>query len=314
MPDNTTNFPELLDERTHKMGYYGFKPEKKYGKQGFCDVCHKNFILKVAFNDKFIYPEKTVWVGACPYCRSTIRMVDKMRPAKPLGGTITKVTKTPEGDHSVTRNHAYKWGLKAILGLRKYYKNQIRCTFWANGDNMMDDGLEGKRFYEYENEYYEYAVITMIREILASPVLSKYWWMTVEEIKADIGRSETMKKQFVFAIRALTSALIRYEEDNWDAFFGPAACLRATEEPGFKPHICNIGEISEWVRAHEKAITTFKTTRMPTEYETDDVLADAALEAEIDTIDHGIVKEDEVEVFDKSIDELEYGVDEIPDV
>lgn len=310
--DRETNFVELLDERQHKMGYYGFKVEKKYGKQGFCDSCHKNFILRIAFDDKFISSDKTVWIGACPHCGATIRMVDKMVPKVIMGTHPGHEAETVTGrDRTVTMS-AFKWALSAILALRKYYKNQVRCTFLVDTGNALED-TKSTKMYEYEREYYEYATNNMIRMIKGMPLLEECWWMTVEEITEYIQDSKEMRQEFVMDVKELINAIKTYEETNWDRFFGPEACMHMKEE-GFQPHVEDFKAMSEWTKTNSTMLTAFKTKRMPTEYETDDVLADAAIEKELDFMDETGHVMDENEEFDKSIDELEYGVDEIPDV
>ena len=312
-----TNYSELLDETQHKMGYYGFKPEKKYGKQGFCNSCHRNFVLRMAFYDKFTYPDKTVWIGSCPLCGASIRMVDKVAPPKTMimgthpgheGNATTAVT--PIIKATVVE---FRQTLSAIIGLRKYYKNQIRCTFLANGDNMIDDGLEDGQFYEYEREYYENVVITMIKTIKENPVLDEFWWKSVDETKATLEKDISKRSLFVNGVHKLIDAIKEYEEKNWDKFFGAEACMHVKED-GFQPHVEKYKEIGEWTKANQDIITTFKTTRMTTEYETDDVLAENEIEKEIESIDKAVQVMDEIEEKEKGLDELEYGVDEILDI
>lgn len=310
--DRETNFVELLDERQHKMGYWGFKVEKKYGKQGFCDACHKNFILRVAFNDKFIYSDKTVWIGSCPHCGASIRMTDKMVPKVIMGTHPGHEAETVTGrDRTVTMS-AFKWALRAILALRKYYKNQVRCMFLVDTGDVLED-TKSTKMYEYEREYYEYAINNMIRMIKGMPLLEECWWMTVEEISEYIEESKEMRQEFVMDVKELISAIKTYETTNWDRFFGPEACMQM-KEGDFQPHVEDFKAMSEWTKTNNTMLTAFKTKTMPTEYETDDVLADAAIEKELDFMDEAAHVMDENEEFDKGLDEIEYGVDEIPDV
>jgi len=318
--ETSTNYPELLDEQRHKMGYYGFRVEKKYGKQGFCDECHKNFVLKVAFDEKYVYPDKTVWTGACPYCGSTIRMVDKIMPMKIMGNHpgygVVRAEDVTGRDRSVTIS-AFKWALTAILGLRKYYKNQIRCTFLTNGDNMIDDGVEDNRFYEYEREYYEYDVVVMIKAIKEMPLLEECWWKNVDEIREYLGKDLKKRREFVKDVKALIEVIEDYEKKNWEKFFGAEACMHVNEE-GFQPHIEEFKVISEWTKSNSSMIWDFKTTRMPTEYETDEGFAGDDIEKEIDKMDKqiAIIEKDQamIKSKNKTLDELEFGIDEIPDV
>ena len=316
--ETSTNYPELLDDKQHKMGYYGFRPEKKYGKQGFCDTCNRNFVLKIAFNDKYIYPDKTVWIGACPHCGATIRMVDKIKSQAIMGmhPGYGKVTPATDRDRTVTMS-AFKWALTAILGLRKYYKNQIRCIFLTSGDSMIDDGVENNRFYEYEREYYEYNVVTMIKTIKELPLLEECWWKTVDEIKEYINGDVKKRKEFVACVKDLIDAVEDYEKKNWEKFFGAEACMHVNEE-GFQPHIENFNMISKWTKTNNTMLTEFKTTRMPTEYETDEVLESEEIEKEIERMDTRIVNEEKAQaILDKkakTLDELEFGIDAIPDV
>jgi len=325
MSDTITNFPELLDDKKHKMGYWGFKPERIYGKQGFCDTCKQNFILKQAFTEKYVYDEKnkTVWVGACPHCGSTIRMVDKMRATKVIQGShpghidVANVIKCDRTD-TVT---AFKWALSTLLGLRRFYKNQVRCTFMSDGNNMMDDGTEATKFYDYENEYYEYSVIMIIKALGNLSTLKECWFKTVAETKKWVGKSEERRIAFTQQVKRLAGMIEQFEEDNWEAFFGAEACAKIGAD--YKPHVKGYLELGEWAKMNESLIVNFKTTMMPLDYEGEDLIdkaGDADIEKEIEMNEWataGIETGESVmghRAYDKEMDELEFGVDEIPDV
>jgi hypothetical protein len=308
------------------MGYWGFKPERIYGKQGFCEACGKNFILKQALTDKYEYKEKgkIVWTGECPHCGNGLRMVDKIRGLKVIQGSHpghNDVATVIKCDRTDTIG-AYRWALSTILGLRKFYKNQVRCTFMSDGNNIVDDGTETTKFYDYENEYYEYSVITMIKALNNLSTLRECWFKTVLEIKKWVGKNAERRIAFTQQVKTLAGVIEQFEDDNWETFFGVEACVNVRD--GYRPHVKGYLELGEWAKMNEGLIVNFKTTIMPLEYEgaafVDDTDDASDIEKEIEMNEWataGIETGETVvghKAYDKEIDELEFGVDEIPDV
>lgn len=308
----------LQDEKRHRLTYYGFKPEVKYGKQGFCGSCHKNFVMKTALTDKFNYDGKTVWTGECPFCRNAFRIVDKELNTEPELVVPTEESFLANG----RRLSSFNWALQTLLGLRKFYKNEFRCIFLFDGDFLSDDGEESlKHFYPHERPYYSCIIALMIKTILENPLLAKYWFKTTTEIKEEIGTKAAAKTKFYAQVRVLLGAVKAFEDANWENFFGAQATLKAHEDPSFRVLVKGGEDLKAWLKLHKSEVDAFKTTIMPVDYEGDQLVdADDGLEAEIDANDAELVREEEAEAeamtteLANDLDSLEYGVSKEYDV
>ena len=183
---------------------------------------------------------------------------------------------------------------------------------------MVEEGVK-RKFYPYEKAYYDYMVVTMIREIMEHELLKKCWFMTTPDIKNELMTKDAAKRKFISQMRGLYKAVQKFEEDNWEAFFGPQATLKAHEDENWKPQVKNDAEIKTWLKIHKTEVDEFKLVIMPVDYEGDSgVDADDGLEAEIEAEDAEISKEGAGVVVEaektEGLDDLEYGVSKEYDV
>ena len=246
--------------------------------------------------------------------------------------------KTKANGRIYSREQLREIVLKRIRGLRAYYRNQVRNAF-ASEVNELAEGLDEQRYFEGERTYYEGVIKVCIREILTTGI-NTIWWMSLEDVDEFLRKSVVNLESAVESTRRMIKMIKEYERLNYEKYFGELNTTRRALGQDVKLNIeYPLVDMDKWVSDNLDRIKRVRQTGMPAEDDQDELWD----ECEDDYGQNGTKDDDNLlgtcginkfdskssdgtvnaweydrekhgEKMDKGLDELEYGVDEIPDV
>ena len=215
--------------------------------------------------------------------------------------------------------------LKRLFRLRSYYRNVMRNYFASVTPDFMDKMGIDQAYMEYESMYYEGAVNCCIRQVLTTAI-DEIWWKSLDEVVEWMKRDEAKQAELIRLTKRMAVVLVAYERMNWEKFFGVIVTTKVMNHEELEAPKLEYPwrDMAQWMRANATNVKDFKNTLMARERETDEFLGyEVKAEDDIEVTDEFVTGEsqcdgaevtEETNEPEKQLDELEYGVDEIPDV
>jgi len=354
MVKNDNRFEEVLSGKGHRTTVYGFHPEKgnifgfcnkchtvhrmkdvfndieaagnKTMYVGKCPACKQVWeIIDIKLSKKMIEEERKVDREIAEKLRLQ-QAAEKIRVEKVEAAQgWRRNRKTRDG---ATTKEKRDRALMRLKGLRKYYSNLVRNVF-ASQVNDFDANVNGGEYFCGETAYYEGAIKVCIREILTTGINS-IWWMKLGEAEEFMTKNQHNLELGIETTRRMQKMIELYEKLNWDKYFSDIAIVRRKNgEAGCLDIEYPLDDMREWIEMNKNAIYDIRHKAIVCDEEDDfdDVIEDddkgdnvtrecrkCDTNVTVNAWEYQREKDEIREEYDKGLDDLEYGIDEIPDV
>lgn len=218
--------------------------------------------------------------------------------------------------------------IRRFINIRSYYRTQMQNAFASEIRGFGDDDT----LYEPENPYMDHetsyytGVVNLIAHEIATSEINQIWWLSRKELMKFGYKSMANRSLVIRSARRLALVINQYEEDNYDAYFGVEITTRVMnhERIEISPRYRR-ADVAKWILMNPGKLSEVKTRLLPADRKVDEFVDENLDEVDNEYVDLSgattspdttIVSTTENDQLDddKNLDELEFGVDDIPDV